>query len=154
MGIGSSSDSIPPRSGHRLTEGLWTALLIGVPCLLALLAYDAIAILLFERGTHALVPAHDLSQGLLQDVALTVVYMLLITPRVAGLVRSFPTLARRACLVMLGLGLAWYEVLCAAASRSLSEPPGLLIAGIVLILVPMLVAPWYVEWLKRKIRDK
>lgn len=136
-----------------MKHGLSTALYIGLPCLVALIAYDSIAILVLKRGTHSLVSAHDLSRSLLQDVGLTLVYMLVVTPRVAGLVRSFSPLARRACLVMLGLGLAWYEVLCAAASRSLAEPPGLLIATIVLVLVPMLVSPWYVRWLKRRIRN-
>lgn len=153
MGIGSSSDFGLPRRGRWLRQGLSTALLIGLPCLLALTAYDSVAILLFDRGTDALTPAHDLSRSLLQDMGLTVLYMSVISPRVVALVRVFPTMARRASLVMLGLGLAWYEVLCAAASRSLSEPPGLLIAGIVLLLVPMLVAPWYVRWLKSRISD-
>ena len=154
MGIGTANDSGSPGHGQWVKHGLSTALLIGVPCLLALIAYDAIAILGLTRAPHALIPAHDLPQGLLQDVGLTVLYMLVITPRVAGMVRSFPPLARRASLIMLGLGLAWYEVLCAAASRWMAEPPGLLIAGIVLVAVPMLVAPWYVEWLKGKIRDR
>lgn len=154
MGISGSNDSGTPLSRAWLKHSLSTALLLGVPCLVALAAYDAIAILVFRRGAHSLVPAHDLSRSLLQDLGLTVLYMLVITPRVTRLVWSFPSLARRACLVMLGLGLAFYDVLCAAASRSLSEPPGLLVAGIVLVLIPVLAAPSYVRWLKARIRDR
>ena len=51
---------------------------------------------------------------------------------------------------MLGLDLAWYKVLCAALSRKLAEPPGLVMSLIVLVLIPVLLAPRYVEWLRTK----
>lgn len=129
---------------------LSVALLIAVPCLLALVAYDSVAVLLFKRGEYPLFPAHDLARGAVQDMGLAILYAILVTPRVVTVVSGYPASTRRLCLIMLGLGLAWYEVLCAALSRRLSEPPGLVISLVVLVLIPVLLAPRYVEWLRTK----
>lgn len=129
---------------------LSVALLVAVPCLLALVAYDSVAILLFKRGEYQLIPAHDLGRGALQDVGLAILYAVTVPPRVAAVVSDYPTGTRRLCLIMLGLGLAWYDVLCAALSRKLAEPPGLVMSLVVLVLIPVMLAPCYVEWLRTK----
>ena len=129
---------------------LSVALLVAVPCLLALVVYDSAAIFLFNRGEYPLFPAHDLARGVLQDMGLAILYAVTVTPRVAPIVSDYPIRARRLCLIMLGLGLAWYEVLCAALSRKLAEPPGLVMSLVMLVLVPVLLAPLYVEWLRTK----
>ena len=127
------------------------ALLISVPCLLALVAYDAVAIFLLGRGVDRLVPMHDWARGVLQDLGLAVVYAVTVTPRVIKLVAGYPDLTRRLCLIMLGLGIAWYDVLCAAATRVLADPPGLALSIVVLFVVPVVLAPGYVRWLRSKL---
>lgn len=129
---------------------LAVALLVAVPCLIALVAYDSVAILLFKRGECPLVPAHDLARGALQDIGLAILYAITVSPRVATIVADYPKNIRRLCLIMLGLGLAWYDVLCAALSRKLAEPPGLAVSLVVLVLIPVMLAPRYVEWLRTK----
>lgn len=140
-------------SGTRTTVPRWlsVALLFAVPCLLALVAYDSVAILLFKRSEYPPFPAHDLVRGALQDMGLAILYAFAVTPRVAAVVSDYPANTRRLCLIMLGLGLAWYEVLCAALSRKLAEPPGLAVSLVVLILIPVMFAPRYVEWLRTKV---
>ncbi len=129
-----------------------TGLLIAVPCLLALATYDALAILLFRRGAHPLVPGHDLARALLQDLGLTVLYALTITPRVVHLAARYSKRARRLSLIMLGLGVAWSEVVCAAASRVLGEPPGLILSLVILVVIPVLLAPWYLQWVEARVQ--
>lgn len=127
---------------------LSAALLISIPCFLALFAYDAVAILLFRRGEYQLVPAHDLAPGVIQDLGLVIIYAVAVTPRVIDVVADYPHGTRRICLIMLGLGIAWYDVLCASATRILAEPPGFAVSLVVLFVIPILLAPWYVQWLK------
>lgn len=127
---------------------LSTALLVALPCLFALVAYDAVAVVLLRRGEDPLVPAHDLARGVLEDVGLALVYAVTIPPRVLGVVSGFVPSARRQCLVMLGLGLAWYDVLCAWLTRFLVEPPGFVVSLVVLFVIPAMLAPWYLRWLK------
>jgi len=114
-------------------------------------AYDSVAILLFKRGEYPLFPAHDLARGALQDMGLAILYAITVSPRVAAAVSDYPASTRRLCLIMLGLGLAWYEVLCAALSRRLAEPPGLAVSLVVLVLIPVMLAPRYVEWLRSRV---
>jgi hypothetical protein len=127
------------------------ALLVSGPCLLALLAYDAVAVFLFGRGVDRLVPMHDWARGALQDLGLAVVYAVTVTPRVINVVAGYTHVTRRLCLIMLGLGIAWYDVLCAAATRVQAEPPGLALSLVVLFVIPVIVAPGYVRWLKSKL---
>ncbi len=127
---------------------LSAALLISIPCFLALFAYDAVAILVFRRGEYQLVPAHDLARGVSQDLGLVTVYAMAVTPRVINVVADYARKSRRLCLIMLGLGIAWYDVLCASATRILAEPPGFAVSLVVLFVVPFVLAPWYVQWLK------
>jgi hypothetical protein len=129
---------------------LSVALLVAIPCLLALVAYDSVAILLFKRGEYPLFPAHDLARWALQDMSLAILYAITVSPRVATVVATYPAKTCRHCLIMLVLGLAWYEVLCAAQGRRLGEPPGLVMSLVVLVLIPVMLAPWYVEWLRTK----
>ncbi|TLY20239.1 MAG: hypothetical protein E6K68_08310 [Nitrospirae bacterium] len=130
---------------------LISPLLVAGPCLLALLAYDAVAIFLLGRGENRLAPMHDWAGGALQDLGLAVVYAMTVTPRVINVVAGFPQVTRRLCLIMLGLGIAWYDVLCAAATRVLAEPPGLALSLVVLFVVPVILAPGYVRWLGSKL---
>lgn len=133
-----------------MSRWLSATLLVAVPCSLALAAYESVAIFLLSRGESPLFPAHDLARAALQDMGLATLYAITVTPRVAPVVATYPTKTRRHCLIMLGLGLAWYEVLCAALSRRLAEPPGLAVSLVVLVLIPVMLAPWYVEWLRSK----
>ena len=126
------------------------ALLIAVPCFLALLAYDWVAVVLGYRA-YRLVPWHDLARGIIQDLGLTAVYAVVVTPRVVNVVVNFPSKARRVSLIMLGLGLAWYDVMCAWVTRLLDTPPDLVISLLLLFVIPIMLAPWYVRWLKTKV---
>jgi hypothetical protein len=133
---------------------LSVALLISIPCLLALLAYDAVAIFLLRRGEYRVLPAHDFARGLLQDIGLVMVYAVTVTPRILSRVSSTLSghLSRpdRISLIMLGLGIAWYDVLCAFVTRMLSEPPDVAIGLVILFVIPILLAPWYLRWLQSK----
>src|SRR5690606_37258302 len=121
--------------------------LIGLPCLAALVGYDLVAIFVLGRG-QARLPAQDLLRGVLADVGLTAVYAATVTPRIAASGLLTPPLDRasRLALVMVGLGLAWYEVLCAFVTRWLPEPPDLAVSLVVLFVVPVLLAPRYYQW--------
>ncbi len=130
-----------------LSAALW----IAVPCLLALIAYDFVAIYLLATAQPSLVPLHEFARGILQDLGLALVYAVTVTPRVINRVAADAPRARRLTLLMLGLGLAWYDVLCAFATRSLAEPPGILVSLVVLFLIPVMLAPPYVRWLKTKV---
>lgn len=127
---------------------LSTALLIALPCLLALVSYDVVAVMLLRRGEYPAVPAYDLARGVLEDVGMTLVYAVTIPPRVLAVVRGYTSRARRQCLIMLGLGLAWYDVLCAWVTRYLAEPPGFVVSLVVLFIIPVMLAPRYIKWLK------
>ena len=83
-------------SGTRTIMPRWlsVALLVAVPCLLALSAYDSVAILLFKRGEYPLFPAHDLARWALQDVGLATLYAITVTPRVAPVVADYPNNTR------------------------------------------------------------
>lgn len=131
---------------------LSAALLIALPCFLALAAYDSIAILALRRG-EGLVPVHDLMRGLVLDLDLVLVYAVTVTPRILKTVVDYPARARRLCLIMLGLGLAWYEVICAATTRILAAPPDLSVTVVVLFVIPIILAPGYVRWLRTKIGE-
>ena len=50
---------------HRL---LSSPLLVAGPCLLALLAFDAVAVFLLGRGEDRLAPTHDWAGGARQDL--------------------------------------------------------------------------------------
>ena len=130
------------------------ALLIAVPCFLALLAYDWVAVVIVGHRVYRLVPWHDFARGLVQDLGLTAVYALTVTPRVSGVVAAYPEKTRRICLIMLGLGLAWYEVVCAWVTRVLDAPPDLIMSVMILFVIPLLLAPWYVRWLKGWLREE
>lgn len=129
------------------------SLLIAGPCFLALLAYDWVAVVMLGHRTYRLVPWHDFGRGIVQDLGLTAVYAVTVTPRVAGVVAGYPDKARRLCLIMLGLGLAWYDVICAWLTRLLNTPPDLGISLVVLFVIPITLAPWYVRWLKTKVPE-
>ncbi|MGH7227741.1 MAG: hypothetical protein ACREIH_00895 [Nitrospiraceae bacterium] len=129
------------------------ALLIAVPCFLALLAYDWVAVVVLGYRAYRLVPWHDLARGIIQDLGLTAGYAVVVTPRVVHLVAEFPDKARRLSLIMLGLGLAWYDVMCAWVTRLLDTPPDLAISLLVLFVIPIMLAPWYVRWLKTKVPE-
>ncbi|MER3424453.1 MAG: hypothetical protein C4293_15775 [Nitrospiraceae bacterium] len=139
------------RESYRAMHWVSAALLIAIPCLLALLAYDAIAVFVFKRGPYQLVPIYELVRGMIQDVGLTVVYAATVTPRVMGIVTGYPERTRRLCLMMLGLGIAWYEVICAWATRLSKTPPDAWVSIVVLFVVPIILAPWYVRWLRSKV---
>jgi Na+-transporting NADH:ubiquinone oxidoreductase subunit NqrE len=100
-----------------MSRWLSVALLVAIPCLLVLVAYDAVAILLVKRNEYSLIPAPDLARGALQDIGLAIVYAITVTRRVA-VVSDYPASTRGLCLIMLGLGLAWYEVRCAESGTS------------------------------------
>ena len=127
------------------------ALLIAGPCLLALLAYDWVAVVVLGHQVYRLVPWRDFAQGIVEDVGLTAVYAVTVTPRVIGIVADYSEKARRACLIMLGLGLAWYEVMCAWVTRLFNAVPDVILGLIVLFVVPALFAPSYVRWIKTKV---
>ena len=127
---------------------LAVALLVCIPCSLALFAYDAGAIFLLRRGEYQLVPFHDLAHAMAQDLGLVSVYAITVTPRVITVVASYPSRTRRSCLVMLGLGIAWYDVLCASVTRVLAAPPGFGVSLVVLFVIPIILAPWYVQWVR------
>ena len=129
-------------------------MLIAVPCFLALLAYDWVAVVVvLGYRAYRLVPWHDLARGMIQDLGLTAVYAVVVTPRVVNVVVNFPEKARRVSLIMLGLGLAWYDVMCAWVTRLLDTPPDLAISLLVLFVIPITLAPWYVRWLKTKVPE-
>jgi len=77
-----------------MSRWLSVALLVAVPCLLALAAYDSVAILLFKRGEYPLFPAHDLARGALQDIGLAMLCAITVTPRVAPVVADYPNNTR------------------------------------------------------------
>jgi hypothetical protein len=130
-----------------------TAVLIAVPCFFALVAYDYVAIEILNRGSYQLVPAHDLARAILQDLGLTAVYAGTVPFRVHNEVAGYSARTRWLCLAMLGLGLAWYDVLCAFGTRYLADPPGIGVSLVILFIVPVLLAPWYVRWLKSKVPE-
>ena len=132
----------------RMAGWLSVALPVCIPCVLALFAYDAVAIFLFRRGEYQLVPVHDLARAVAQDLGLVIVYAAGVTPRIMTVVAGYPSRTRRICLIMLGLGIAWYDVLCASGTRVLAEPPGLGVSLVVLFVIPIILAPWYVKWLR------
>ncbi|WP_447973746.1 hypothetical protein [Nitrospira sp. Kam-Ns4a] len=134
-----------------MPKWLSVGLVIAGSCFLALVAYDAVAVYLLGRGTYRLMPAHDLARGLVQDLGLAAAYGVTVTPRVLRVVSDYSPKVRRLCLIMLGLGIAWYDVLCAFVTRGLPSPPGIEVGLVVLFIVPMLLAPWYVRWLKSKV---
>ena len=135
--------------------GRWLSIggLIAGSCFLALLSYDWVAVVALGHGSYRLVPWHDFASGAVEDLALTAVYAATVTPRVGAVVAFYSIVARRVCLIMLGLGLAWYEVMCAWMTRQLDEPPDLWVSMVLLFGVPILLAPWYVRWLKTKVAD-
>lgn len=137
--------------GGVLPRWLSIGLLIAGSCFAALVAYDWVAVYLLGRGPHRLVPTHDFVRGLVEDLGLAAAYGLVVTPRVAGVVADDPPRVRRISLVMLGLGIAWYDVICAFGTRELPAPPGFEVGLVVLFVVPVLLAPWYVRWVRSKI---
>lgn len=132
---------------------LSTAILIAYPCLITLLIYDWVAAVLLTKGPSAGVVWHSLGRDFLEDLGMTAVYALVVTPRVGRIVTDYPASARRPCLIMLGLGLAWYVVICAWLTRQMTEPPGLILSIVVLYVIPAILAPWYVRWIRTKVRD-
>lgn len=56
------------------------SLLIAGPCFLALLAYDWVAVVMLGHRTYRLVPWHDFARGIVQDLGLTAVYAVTVTP--------------------------------------------------------------------------
>jgi hypothetical protein len=130
---------------------LTIAALIAAPCFFALLAYDWVAVVALGHGHYRLVPWHDLARGAMQDAGLTAVYAVTVTPRVAKVVADYPESSRRLSLIMLGLGLAWYAVMCAWVSRAMDAPSDLGVSIVLLFVVPIVIAPWYVQWVKTKI---
>jgi len=139
--------------GMIVRRWLSIAGIIAGSCFLALLSYDWIAVVAAGHGRHGLVPWQEFASGAAEDLALTAVYATTVTPRVGAVVSFYSTMARRVCLIMLGLGLAWYEVMCAWVTRQLDKPPDLWLSLVLLFGVPILVAPWYVRWLKTKVPD-
>ena len=126
---------------------------ISLPCLVALVAYDWVTVVAIGRGIYRLVPWHDFAQDILQDLGLTAAYAVTVTPRVVNVVANYSKKASRACLIMLGLGLAWYAMICAWMTRALNVPPDLWISLVVLFVIPVMLAPWYVQWLKTKVPE-
>ncbi|HJU04825.1 MAG TPA: hypothetical protein VJ692_06690 [Nitrospiraceae bacterium] len=127
------------------------ALLISLPCVLALLLYDWAAMVVLRHGPPRLVPWHELAEGLMQDIGLATTYAVTITPRVTEVVAGEGDRIRHACLIMLGLGLAWYAVVCAWLTRLLDAPLDLGMSLVVLFVIPMIVSPSYVRWLRTKV---
>jgi len=127
------------------------AVFIALPCFLALLIYDWVAVVAAARGLYRSVRWSDFAQGALQDAGLASIYGLMVTPRVTGSVAGDGERARRLCLMMLGFGLAWYDVMCAWVTRWLNASQDLGVSLVMLFLVPFLVAPWYVRWLRSKV---
>lgn len=125
-------------------------MLILCSSLVALIAYDTVSFVIMDRGDARLGPAHDLAIGAIEDAGLALVYAMTITPRVTHVITTSAPGTRRACLIMLGLGLAWYEVVCASATRLVTGPPGLVLSLVVLFGIPMILAPWYAGWLKHR----
>lgn len=142
------------RSLSSIRGWLSSAFLIAVPCFLALTVYDWIAVFLIDRRVDHLPRSSVLGQDFLQDASLIAVYVVLITPRVSHIVAEYRPHVRRVCLIMLGLGLAWYEVVCASMTRLLPEPPGFWVTVVILFIIPMVLAPWYVRWLRQKLREE
>lgn len=132
---------------------LSAAILIAYPCLIALFVYDWVAAVLLAKGPYPVVVWHSLARDFLEDLGLTAVYAVVVTPRVGTLVSAYPPEARRLCLIMLGLGLAWYVVICAWLTRQLAEPPGLVLSIVVLFVIPAMLAPSYVRWIRTKVPD-
>ncbi len=129
-------------------------MLIAVPCFFALLVYDWLAVVVFDHQISRLVPWHDFARGLMQDLGLTAAYTLTVTPRVSGIVAAYPDRVQRSCLIMLGLGLAWYEAICAWVTRVLDAPPDVAMSLIVLFVIPVLLVPWYVRWRKGWVQEE
>ena len=129
---------------------LRVALLISIPCLVALMTYDWVAFYVLRRGHYRLVPAQDFARGVTADLGLVAVYAVTVTPRVLHALAEPLTRAAQLSLIMLGLGIAWYDVLCAFVTRLLPEPPDLWISLVVLFVIPVLVAPWYLRWVHSK----
>lgn len=140
------------RSSFR--RWLSSAFLIAAPCFLALTTYDWIAVFLIDREIDHLSRSSVLGQDFLQDASLIAVYAILITPRVSHVVAEYRSDIRRVCLIMVGLGLAWYEVVCASLTRLLPKPPGFWVTVVILFVIPMVLAPWYVRWLRQKMREE
>jgi hypothetical protein len=135
-----------------MSRRLTMVLFIAGPCFLALLVYDWMAVVVFGCEAPRLVPWHDLARGALQDLGLTAVYALTVTPRVVPVVVGDPEKSRRLTLIMLGLGLAWYAVICAWATRLL-DTPDLGLSLVILFVIPIIVAPAYVRWLRTKVSN-
>lgn len=133
---------------------LSAAILIAYPCLIALLVYDWVAVVLLAKGPYPVVIWHSLARDFLEDLGVTAVYAVVVTPRVSAIVAGYPPEASRLCLIMLGLGLAWYVVICAWLTRQLAEPPGLVLSIVVLFVIPAILAPWYVRWIRTKVPDR
>jgi hypothetical protein len=133
-----------------MPRSVMVAVLISGPCLLALAAYDAVAVFLLRQGQYLLVPVHDFARGFLQDLGLALVYGITITPRILPLLAHQPSRPTHYALIMLGLGIAWYDVVSAFATRLFSEPPDMATALVVLFVIPIVVAPWYFRWLQIK----
>ena len=133
-------------------QRLSSALFIGAPCFLALLAYDWAAVVVLGGTGSRIVPWDDLARNAVQDLGLATVYAALITHRVAGTVAGYPDRTRRITLMMLGLALAWYEVMCAWASRQ-AGTSDLGVSLVLLFVVPLVLAPSYVRWVKTKVSD-
>ncbi len=87
----------------------------------------------------------------MQDIGLAATYAAIVTPRVAEVVAAESDSIRHTCLIMLGLGLAWYAVVCAWLTRLLDAPPDLGMSLVVLFVIPMVVSPSYVRWLRTKV---
>jgi len=126
------------------------ALLILCSSLVGLIAYDTVSIVIMARGDHRLEPVHELAIAATEDTGLALVYAMTITPRVTHVITTSALGTRRACLIMLGLGLAWYEVVCASVTRLVTGPPGLVLSLVMLFGIPMILAPWYAAWLMRQ----
>jgi hypothetical protein len=129
---------------------LSVALLIALPCLTALLAYDAVAVFLLRHDQYRLNPGRDLARAFLQDLGLVAVYAVSVTPRILPTVPETVSRTTAFSLIMLGLGIAWYDVLSAFISRMLPDPPGFAISLVVLFVVPVLLAPRYLRWVQAK----
>ena len=82
---------------------------------------------------------------------MTLMYTVTITPRVVNTVAGYPEKARRVSLIMLGLGLAWYAEVCAWVTRTVNAAPDLGVSIVLLFVVPVIVAPWYVGWLHDRV---
>ncbi|MGH7254335.1 MAG: hypothetical protein ACREI3_01030 [Nitrospirales bacterium] len=129
---------------------LSTALRLAWFCFLALVAYDTVARLLLGQVPVSPIPAQTLACDVMLDLGLAVTYSVLVTPRILPVIAPYPARPRRLCLLMLGLGLAWWVVICAFATRELMGPPGILLSLVLLFVIPVVMAPWYVRWLRTK----